>query len=86
MTDKDAADLSFSGLSVNKDLKAIVQNPNLIVSPSIGHIEKRVLRKRELKSYAETPDVIILGPKSLNEDLEVEAKLDAPIIPVSCNC
>lgn len=67
--------------------KGLVQNPSLDVTPlqeSPQISTRRVLRPREMKSYAETPDIVILAPKTTvpTEDSDIENEIEAPVVKV----
>lgn len=71
-------------LSITKDLRNLSKTTGITIKPSIStsssESTKRILRPRtELKSYAETPDVVIMPQKHGYSDSDDE---EMPLQPI----
>lgn len=76
-------------LCLTRNLRNLTRNPNLIITPAPvvnqgpSESNRRVLRPRESKSYAETPDIVILGPKHSREfSSESDSDVEMPMVPI----
>lgn len=84
-------------LTLTRNLRNLTRNPNLIITPApaapIHHQtpppenNRRVLRPRESKSYAETPDIVILGPNKNTREFSSDSDenlsdVEMPVVPI----
>lgn len=84
-------------LTLTRNLRNLTRNPNLIITPSPvastvnqtppPENNRRVLRPRESKSYAETPDIVILGPHKNTREFSSDSDenlsdVEMPMVPI----
>lgn len=81
-------------LTLTRNLRNITRNPNLIITPAPTvnqppppESNRRVLRPRESKSYAETPDIVILGSNKNTREFSSDSDenlsdVEMPIVPI----